>query len=125
MSPSTLSTTLLYTASFMASTTVAGHTKMGYDLVFPALKKIPASEQPGAKAAKIGWMECNQGFMFMALFCVKWANVGLTDTYDKAFLGIYSAAQLWAGIAYIRAGVYEPLLPLWGIVTVAGAGLLL
>ncbi|CZR64778.1 uncharacterized protein PAC_14677 [Phialocephala subalpina] len=124
MSGSTLSTTLLYTAGFLASATVAGHTKMGFDLVFPALKKAPDS--PGTRAAKIGWMECNQGFVFMTLFCIKWANTGgLTDTYDKAFLGIYSAAQIWTGIAYIKAGIYEPLVPLWGIPTLAGAGLLL
>jgi len=120
---STLSTTLFYTAALLSAATVPGHTKFGLDIVFPALKKAP--QGPEVTAAKIVWMECNQPFVFLTLFCIKWANYGLTDTYDKVFLGLNIAAQIGTGIAYIKAGIYEPLLPLFGLPLLAGAAWLL
>ncbi|KUJ16531.1 uncharacterized protein LY89DRAFT_685477 [Mollisia scopiformis] len=121
--PSTASKFFFFYAAITAAGTVLGHTQMGYNLVFPALKKAPNS--PGVKAARIGWMECNQGFAFIALFCIKWANHGLTSYYDKIFFAIYTVAQIWTGIAYLRAGIYQPLVLLWGIPALVGIALLL
>lgn len=63
--PSSLSSGLLYTAAAVSALTVLGHTKMGYDEVFPSLKNLAAAGDIGAGAAKIGWMEVNQGFFVM------------------------------------------------------------
>jgi hypothetical protein len=60
---STLTTTLFYTAALLSAATVPGHTKFGYDFVFPALTKV--SPKPVA-AAKIAFMECNQAWVFMS-----------------------------------------------------------
>lgn len=62
--PSSLSSNLLYTAAGISALTVLGHTKMGYDVVFPSLKNLAAGDI-GAGSAKIGWMEVNQGFIVM------------------------------------------------------------
>lgn len=64
--PSTLAQILLYLAAAASSTTALGHTKMGYDVVFPALKKLGVKDK-GAASARIGWMEVNQGFVIMCM----------------------------------------------------------
>jgi hypothetical protein len=66
--PSTLAQILLYFAAGTSALTALGHTKMGYDLVFPSLKKCGPKDN-GALAAKIGWMEVNQGFVIMCKLC--------------------------------------------------------
>ncbi|KAH6663066.1 hypothetical protein B0J14DRAFT_570596 [Halenospora varia] len=62
---SQLSSSLLYTAAGLSALTVAAHTQMGLDLVLPSLKKTNPTD-PGLKAAKIGWMELNQGYVLMS-----------------------------------------------------------
>ncbi|KAH6718141.1 hypothetical protein DL95DRAFT_385933 [Leptodontidium sp. 2 PMI_412] len=116
---STLAKTLLYLAAAASSTTALGHTKMGYDVVFPALKKLGVKDH-GAISARIGWMEVNQGFVILSIFCFKWAQFGMTDIYDKAFAGFYCVAQFYFGWCYLKAGIKEPVVPLWGIPTLVG-----
>jgi hypothetical protein len=67
---SSLSSTLLYTASLLSALTVAGHSKMGFDTVFPSLTKVPAGglRDLGAGSARIGWWEVNQGFVAQGMF---------------------------------------------------------
>jgi hypothetical protein len=62
--PSTLSQILLLFAGTTSALTVLGHTKMGYDLVFPSLKKCGPKDK-GALSAKIGWLEVNTGFVII------------------------------------------------------------
>ncbi|KZP27899.1 hypothetical protein FIBSPDRAFT_283764 [Athelia psychrophila] len=118
--PSSLSSGLLYTAAAVSALTVLGHTKMGYDEVFPSLKNLAAAGDIGAGAAKIGWMEVNQGFFVMAVLCAKWAKYGVRGPYDKALLGMFASTQLWAGWSYLQLGITEPLVPLWGIPALVG-----
>ncbi|KAI6709407.1 hypothetical protein JHW43_008083 [Diplocarpon mali] len=117
--PSTLSTALLYLAAAASAATAAGHTKMGHDLVFPALKKLGVKDR-GAISARIGWLEVNQGFILLAIFAIKWAQFGVADVYDKAFAAFYCAAQYYFGYCYLKAGITEPVVPLWGIPTLVG-----
>ncbi|CZT00045.1 hypothetical protein WAI453_003368 [Rhynchosporium graminicola] len=125
---STLSKTLLYLAAFASSTTALGHTKMGYDLVFPALKELGAGadgkgngeDKNAAISARIGWLEVNQGFVIFSIFCVKWAQFGIVDIYDKAFASFYCVAQVYFGWCYLRAGIMEPVAPLCGIPALVG-----
>jgi len=42
---------------------VLGHTKMGYDLIFPN-----TAENAGGAAARIGWWEVNESFVTMGTF---------------------------------------------------------
>ncbi|KAH7417885.1 hypothetical protein BKA64DRAFT_653070 [Cadophora sp. MPI-SDFR-AT-0126] len=121
---SSLARTLLYIAAAASSTTALGHTKMGYDLVFPALKKLGVQDK-GAISARIGWLEVNQGFVIFSIFCLKWAQFGITDVYDKAFAGVYCACQFYFGWCYLKAGIKEPVIPLWGIPTLVGVSQLL
>lgn len=67
--PSTLAQILLYFAAGTSALTILGHTKMGHDLVFPSLKKA-GPKDPGAFAAKIGWMEVNQSFAIICTWAV-------------------------------------------------------
>lgn len=62
--PSSLATALLYLASGLSFGTALGHTKMGYDLVFPALQRLGGRDK-GAISARIGWLEVNQGFIIL------------------------------------------------------------
>ncbi|CAL3967324.1 unnamed protein product [Diplocarpon coronariae] len=117
--PSTLSAALLYLAAAASAATAAGHTKMGHDLVFPALKKLGVKDR-GAISARIGWLEVNQGFILLAIFAIKWAQFGVADVYDKAFAAFYCAAQYYFGYCYLKAGITEPVVPLWGIPTLVG-----
>ncbi|KAJ5050363.1 uncharacterized protein L3040_002246 [Drepanopeziza brunnea f. sp. 'multigermtubi'] len=117
--PSILAKALLYLAAAASSGTALGHTKMGYDVVFPAMKKLGVKDK-GAISAKIGWMEVNQGFVLLAIFAVKWAQFGMVDVYDKAFAGLYCVSQLYFGYCYLKAGITEPVIPLWGIPTLVG-----
>lgn len=55
-----------------------------------------------------------------AIFCVKWATLGVNDVYDKALMSVYSAANLYFGYCYAKGGMYEPLVPLWGIPAMLG-----
>ncbi|PBP28139.1 hypothetical protein BUE80_DR000893 [Diplocarpon rosae] len=117
--PSMLASTLLYLAAATSTATAVGHTKMGYDLVFPALRRLGLKDR-GAISARIGWLEVNQGFVLLAIFAIKWAQFGLVDAYDKAFAGFYCAAQYYFGYCYLKAGITEPVVPLWGIPTLVG-----
>ncbi|OWP00418.1 hypothetical protein B2J93_3968 [Marssonina coronariae] len=136
--PSTLSAALLYLAAAASAATAAGHTKMGHDLVFPALKKLGVKDR-GAISARIGWLEVNQGFILLGgslcplqtplkpresdirpIFAIKWAQFGVADVYDKAFAAFYCAAQYYFGYCYLKAGITEPVVPLWGIPTLVG-----
>jgi hypothetical protein len=56
----------------------------------------------------------------IAVFCIKWANVGLTDVYDKALMGLYCGGQLYFGYLYLKARMYEPLIALWGVPALLG-----
>ncbi len=62
--PSTLAKYILYLVAASSGTCALGHTKMGYDVVFPALKKLGVKDV-GAISARIGWMEVNQGFVIL------------------------------------------------------------
>ena len=73
---SSLARTLLYVAAAASSTTALGHTKMGYDLVFPALKKLGIQDK-GAISARIGWLEVNQGFVILCMYSVSLVAVPL------------------------------------------------
>jgi hypothetical protein len=73
MAPSQLSQYLLYTAASISAASVAGHTRMGYEVVFPSLERITVTAEgmkhdDGAVAAKIGWLEGNQVFGIMGAF---------------------------------------------------------
>jgi hypothetical protein len=75
MAPSQLSQYLLYTAASISAASVAGHTQMGYEVVFPSLKRITVTaagkkHDDGAVAAKIGWLEGNQVFGIMGAFLI-------------------------------------------------------
>lgn len=59
MSPPNLPRYALYAASFPSAVSVAGHTQMGFDIVFPSLSSRLAVNDHGAVSAKIGWLEGN------------------------------------------------------------------
>jgi hypothetical protein len=69
--PSQLTQYALYAASAITAGSVAGHTQMGFEVVFPSLRRIPLAPKAekkhdgGAVAAKIGWLEGNQGFAIL------------------------------------------------------------
>lgn len=65
MPPSTLAQCALYTASFISAISVAGHTQMGFDVVFPSLSNKLALHDHGAVSAKIGWLEGNMVYGIM------------------------------------------------------------
>ena len=75
--PTQLSQLLLYINAGLSALTVLGHTKMGYDVVFPSLQRGSSGGAKGkgkegildngAKAARIGWLEVNQGFVVMCM----------------------------------------------------------
>tara|TARA_R110002033_G_scaffold160289_1_gene196528 strand:- start:298 stop:606 length:309 start_codon:yes stop_codon:yes gene_type:complete len=44
---------------------------------------------------------------------LKWARFGLHGVYDKAILGWYATSSFAFGLAYLREGVYVPLVPIW------------
>ncbi|KAH8651528.1 hypothetical protein BGZ60DRAFT_187384 [Tricladium varicosporioides] len=111
---SQLSSSLLYTAAGLSALTVAAHTQMGLDLVLPSLKKTNPTD-PGLRAAKIGWMELNQGYVLMTIMATKWARHGMTSPYEKAFAAVYSLSQMAFGVWYAREGFPVVMLPLWGI----------
>jgi hypothetical protein len=63
---------------------VAGHTRMGYEVVFPSLQRIAVTaagkkHDDGAVAAKIGWLEGNQVFGIMGAFFFFFSKLGLRD----------------------------------------------
>lgn len=64
------------------------------------------------------------GWIGIAIFCIKWAQFGITDIYDKAFAGLYCVAQFYFGWCYLKAGIKEPVVPLWGIPALVGVSLL-
>merc|ERR1711964_754443 len=88
----------------------------------PGFPRIEEAGYPGkgAISARIGWLEVNQGFVILSIFCLKWAQFGITDVYDKAFAGFYCACQFYFGWCYLKAGIKEPVIPLWGIPTLVG-----
>jgi len=111
----TLSSTLLYIAAGLNGVLVIGHTNMGYKIVFPSTNK-----DAGGEAARIGWWEVNESFIAFGIYCLKWAKFGVSDSYDKAFLGISVASQLFFGYRYAKAGFGKPLLGLWGVPALVG-----
>ncbi|KAL2066147.1 hypothetical protein VTL71DRAFT_2218 [Oculimacula yallundae] len=139
LTPSTLSKVLLYTASLANLGSVIGHTAMGYEIVFPALNKLlgvngkgvdgkgvnvngkeAKKDRDGAVSARIGWMEVNSGFVILSIFCIKWAQLGIVDVYDKVFVSFYCLAQAYFGWCYIKAGIVNPVAVLWGIPALVG-----
>ncbi|KAL6699726.1 hypothetical protein J3F84DRAFT_361578 [Trichoderma pleuroticola] len=112
--PSSSSSLLLYAAAALSAVSVAGHMQMGLDLVFPSLRKTNPTD-PGLVAAKIGWMELNQGFIWMSIMAVKWARHGLTSPFDKAFAAVFAIGNVAFGAWYARVGFPVILVPLWGI----------
>lgn len=116
---SSLSTTLLYTASIVSAVTVLAHTKMGVDTVFPSLTKVPTGglRDVGAGAARIGWLEVNQGFITQAILCAKWAKFGVQGPYDQALLGMFTITQLIASVSYWRLGARDAATLLVGVPT--------
>jgi len=67
---SQLSQYVLYAAAAISTASVAGYTQMGYEVVFPSLRRITVTatgktHDDGAEAAKIGWLERNQVFAVM------------------------------------------------------------
>lgn len=67
--PSQLAQYALYSAAAISVASVVGHTQMGFEVVFPSLRKAGEKDK-GATSAKIGWLEGNQVF---AIMC-NWAN---------------------------------------------------
>jgi hypothetical protein len=59
MPPSKFARYALYAASFLSAISVAGHTQMGFDVVFPSLRSQLALNDHGVVSAKIGWLEGN------------------------------------------------------------------
>lgn len=59
MPPSKLAQLGFYTASFLNAVSVAGHTQVGFDVVFPSLRDKLILNEDGAIFAKIGWLEGN------------------------------------------------------------------
>ncbi|QYT05453.1 hypothetical protein H0G86_012346 [Trichoderma simmonsii] len=114
MAVSSTSSLLLYAAAGFSAFTVAAHTQMGFDTVLPSIRKFNPAD-PGLVAAKIGWMELNQGFVLMSIMAVKWARHGITGPYEKAFAAVYSISQVFFGAWYARVGFPVILIPLWGI----------
>ncbi|RDW77827.1 hypothetical protein BP6252_05880 [Coleophoma cylindrospora] len=115
MSPSKLARYALYAASLLSAVSVAGHTQMGFDVVFPSLSSKLALNDHGAVSAKIGWLEGNMVYGMMAILCAKWAKFGLNDNYDKAAFATVAAYKVFCGIGFARAGIYGPTIPLFGI----------
>lgn len=71
MAVSSTSSLLLYAAAGFSAFTVAAHTQMGFDTVLPSIRKANPSD-PGLVAAKIGWMELNQGFVLMCMSIISY-----------------------------------------------------
>ncbi|TVY78572.1 hypothetical protein LSUE1_G009568 [Lachnellula suecica] len=113
--PKPFSSNLLYIAAGLNTALVLGHTKMGYEIVFPSTTK-----DAGGEAASIGWWEVNESFVFMGIFCLKWAKFGITDRYDKAILYASAASQIFFGYRYLKAGFGKPIIGLWGVPALIG-----
>ncbi|MCJ1483541.1 hypothetical protein MMC06_003709 [Schaereria dolodes] len=109
---SKLSCILLRTAAAVNFLSIVGHTKMGFDDLFPALKPLGQNNRQ-AGIFKIGWLEVNTVMLLMGILCLKWANTGLTDNYEKAVFGCFTLAQTYFGFRYTVLGVFEPLISLW------------
>ncbi|TAQ87442.1 hypothetical protein B7494_g4247 [Chlorociboria aeruginascens] len=125
MPPSKLSRYALYTASFLSVVSIAGHTQMGFEVVFPSLSSKLALNDAGAVSAKIGWLEGNMVFGIMAILFAKWAKFGLIGNHDKAILAGTTLYQIVCGIGFARSGIYKPVLSLFGVPLLAGLGRLL
>jgi hypothetical protein len=131
----------LYSAAAISAVSVVGHTQMGFELVFPSLRKAGEKDK-GAASAKIGWLEGNQVFSVMdncsispilyvfhrivadqsGILYTKWARFGITDKYERAILILTVSYQIACGTGFARAGIYKPLLALWlgpGLATVS------
>lgn len=68
MPPSNNAKYALYAASFLSAVSVAGHTQMGFDVVFPSLKSKVDANDRGAVSAKIGWLEGNMIYTILGKF---------------------------------------------------------
>ncbi|KAL7914002.1 hypothetical protein GGI35DRAFT_439200 [Trichoderma velutinum] len=114
MAVSSTSSLLLYAAAGLSAVTVAAHTQMGLDLVLPSIRKANPTD-PGLVVAKLGWMELNQGFIWISIMAVKWARHGLTNPFDKAFATVFAIGHVSFGAWYAKSGFPVVLVPLWGI----------
>ncbi|MCJ1254905.1 hypothetical protein MMC24_002721 [Lignoscripta atroalba] len=110
--PSQVSSALLRAAVALNVISFVGHTKLGFDELFPALKPLGPNNK-NSFALKMGWLEVNFTFLTMAILCLKWANTGITDGYEKAVLNCIAVGQAYFGWRYMSMGMYAPMIALW------------
>ncbi len=100
MAVSSTSSLLLYAAAGFSAFTVAAHTKMGFDTVLPSIRKFNPTD-PGLVAAKIGWMELNQGFVLMCMSILSQLYLPLNHRNDHVKRLVLEGNHQW-GFLYPR-----------------------
>lgn len=76
---------------------------MGFDTVLPSIRKANPTD-PGLVAAKIGWMELNQGFVLMCMSILSYFLVPPLHHWNNHFIPMAIEVNNQQGFSYLRIG---------------------
>ncbi|KAG4412670.1 hypothetical protein IFR04_014211 [Cadophora malorum] len=104
---------ILYASAGLSAFAIFKHTQLAFTELFPRLDRGTGIERLALFAVKSNFLQVGAAWAFIGMLQLKWARFGLHGVYDKAILGWYAISSFAFGLAYLREGVYVPLVPIW------------